>query len=183
MIHAADLSNPTKPLELYIIWVDLISQEFFSQGDKERENGLDISPMCDKDNATLEKTQVFFNTKYICSQNTQNDLYILHLDATMLIIFIQFCIKKVGFIDYIVHPLWETWADLVHPDAQEILDTLEDNREWYQSQIPLSRSSSGNDLKEEEEKTSSVSSNLSAIKFEEGDTKGILKNIYWDAAS
>lgn len=35
-----------------------------------------------------------------------------------------------GFIDYIVHPLWETWADLVHPDAQEILDTLEDNRDW-----------------------------------------------------
>lgn len=45
---------------------------------------------------------------------------------------------QVGFIDYIVHPLWETWADLVHPDAQEILDTLEDNREWYQSTIPHS---------------------------------------------
>uniref|UniRef100_K7F2A4 Phosphodiesterase n=1 Tax=Pelodiscus sinensis TaxID=13735 RepID=K7F2A4_PELSI len=48
--------------------------------------------------------------------------------------------EKVGFIDYIAHPLWETWADLVHPDAQEILDTLEDNREWYQSMIPHSPS-------------------------------------------
>lgn len=47
---------------------------------------------------------------------------------------------QVGFIDYIVHPLWETWADLVHPDAQDILDTLEDNREWYQSTIPQSPS-------------------------------------------
>ena len=28
-----------------------------------------------------------------------------------------------------MHPLWETWADLVHPDAQDILDTLEDNRD------------------------------------------------------
>ena len=43
-----------------------------------------------------------------------------------------------GFIDYIAHPLWETWADLVHPDAQELLDTLKDNREWYQSRIPCS---------------------------------------------
>lgn len=43
-----------------------------------------------------------------------------------------------GFIDYIAHPLWETWADLVHPDAQDLLDTLEDNREWYQSKIPRS---------------------------------------------
>lgn len=50
-----------------------------------------------------------------------------------------------GFIDYIVHPLWETWADLVHPDAQEILDTLEDNREWYQSMIPHSPTSTPED--------------------------------------
>ncbi|CAA9994114.1 unnamed protein product [Nesidiocoris tenuis] len=40
---------------------------------------------------------------------------------------------QVGFIDYIVHPLWETWADLVHPDAQDILDTLEQNRDYYQT--------------------------------------------------
>lgn len=39
-----------------------------------------------------------------------------------------------------MHPLWETWADLVHPDAQDILDTLEDNREWYQSMIRRSPS-------------------------------------------
>ena len=49
-----------------------------------------------------------------------------------------------GFIDYIVHPLWETWADLVHPDAQDILDTLEENRDWYQSMIPPSPPSAGN---------------------------------------
>lgn len=43
---------------------------------------------------------------------------------------------QVGFIDYIVHPLWETWAELVYPDCQDILDTLEENRSWYQSLIP-----------------------------------------------
>lgn len=52
------------------------------------------------------------------------------------------CCQQVGFIDYIVHPLWETWADLVYPDAQEILDTLEDNRDWYHSSIPISPCSS-----------------------------------------
>ncbi|XP_068195935.1 3',5'-cyclic-AMP phosphodiesterase 4C isoform X2 [Antennarius striatus] len=103
MVHCADLSNPTKPLELYRQWTDRIMVEFFTQGDRERDKGMEISPMCDKKNASIEKNQV-------------------------------------GFIDYIVHPLWETWADLVHPDAQEILDTLEDNREWYQSMIPHSPS-------------------------------------------
>ncbi|XP_051898230.1 cAMP-specific 3',5'-cyclic phosphodiesterase 4B isoform X3 [Pristis pectinata] len=103
MVHCADLSNPTKPLELYRQWTDRILEEFFRQGDRERERGMEISPMCDKHTASVEKSQV-------------------------------------GFIDYIVHPLWETWADLVHPDAQDILDTLEDNRYWYQSMIPQSPS-------------------------------------------
>uniref|UniRef100_A0A672RBA3 Phosphodiesterase n=1 Tax=Sinocyclocheilus grahami TaxID=75366 RepID=A0A672RBA3_SINGR len=103
MVHCADLSNPTKPLELYREWTDRIMVELFSQGDRERDRGIEISPMCDKHTASVEKSQV-------------------------------------GFIDYIVHPLWETWADLVHPDAQDILDTLEDNREWYQSMIPRSPS-------------------------------------------
>ena len=40
-----------------------------------------------------------------------------------------------GFIDFIVHPLWESWSDLVAPDAQEILDTLENNRNWYCTQV------------------------------------------------
>ena len=33
-------------------------EEFFQQGDKEREACLDISPMCDRFNATIEKSQV-----------------------------------------------------------------------------------------------------------------------------
>ncbi|MED6234663.1 cAMP-specific 3',5'-cyclic phosphodiesterase 4B [Ataeniobius toweri] len=103
MVHLADLSNPTKPLDLYRQWTDRIMDEFFHQGDREREKGMEISPMCDKHTASVERTQV-------------------------------------GFIDFIVHPLWETWADLVHPDAQDILDILEDNRNWYQSMIPQSPS-------------------------------------------
>ena len=63
----------------------------------------------------------------------------------------QCSLSQVGFIDYIVHPLWETWADLVQPDAQDILDALEENRDWYQSQIPVSPSNSSNELKEDRE--------------------------------
>ena len=59
MVHCADLSNPTKPLELYRQWCDRIMEEFFQQGDRERDSGLDISPMCDRFNATVEKSQVY----------------------------------------------------------------------------------------------------------------------------
>jgi len=37
----------------------------------------------------------------------------------------------VSFISYIVHPLWETVAELVFPDAQHILAILEENRAHY----------------------------------------------------
>lgn len=58
MLHCADLSNPTKPLDIYRQWVDGVMEEFFQQGDKERAAGLEISPMCDRYNSTIEKSQV-----------------------------------------------------------------------------------------------------------------------------
>merc|ERR1719471_1540385 len=67
MVHCADLSNPTKPLQAYKLWVERIMEE------------------------------------------------------------------------------------LVQHDAQDILDALEENRDWYQSQIPVSPSPSTQELKEEEE--------------------------------
>uniref|UniRef100_A0A4W3H5E5 Phosphodiesterase n=1 Tax=Callorhinchus milii TaxID=7868 RepID=A0A4W3H5E5_CALMI len=134
MVHCADLSNPTKPLELYRKWVDKIMVEFFYQGDQEQERGMDISPMCDKHSASVEKTQV-------------------------------------SFIDYIVHPLWETWADLVHPDAQNLLDALEDNREWFQSMIPHSPPSTGDkfqfDLTLDEDKGLELKENKLTVEVDE----------------
>ncbi|XP_022087243.1 cAMP-specific 3',5'-cyclic phosphodiesterase 4C-like isoform X3 [Acanthaster planci] len=98
LVHCADLGNPTRPLDIYRKWTERVMEEFFLQGDLERQKGMDVSPMMDRYNASIEKSQV-------------------------------------GFIDFIVHPLWETWADLVYPDAQELLDNLEENRDWYNSQI------------------------------------------------
>lgn len=56
--HCADLSNPTKAMPLYGQWVERIMAEFFRQGDLEKERGLDVSPMCDRLSATVEKSQV-----------------------------------------------------------------------------------------------------------------------------
>ena len=44
-------------------------------------------------------------------------------------------VGQVSFIDYVVHPLWETWAELMFPECQEILDSLESNRDWYATRI------------------------------------------------
>jgi cAMP-specific phosphodiesterase 4 len=58
LVHCADLSNPTKPLSVYRQWVDRVTEEFFRQGDLEREQGIDISPLCDRHTASVAKSQV-----------------------------------------------------------------------------------------------------------------------------
>jgi len=119
MVHCADLSNPTKPLSLYRRWTSNILEEFFQQGDREREQGLSISPNCDRNKVSVNESQM-------------------------------------GFIDFIVRPVWETWADLVHPDVQEMLDVLEENRMWHDADsnaLPkfskVSAGSNFSDIKEE----------------------------------
>lgn len=70
LVHCADLSNPTKPLAVYRQWTERIMEEFFRQGDKERERGMEISPMCDKHTASVEKSQVMSEPRqvrvYVC---------------------------------------------------------------------------------------------------------------------
>jgi cAMP-specific phosphodiesterase 4 len=60
LIHAADISNPTKPLEIYKVWVDLILEEFWQQGDKEKEKGLPVSFLCDRATVKIPHSQVGF---------------------------------------------------------------------------------------------------------------------------
>ncbi len=64
MLHCSDLSNPTKPLRIYQSWTDRVMNEFFQQGDRELLEGLEVSPMCDRHNASVEKSQVNINFKY-----------------------------------------------------------------------------------------------------------------------
>jgi len=60
IIKAADISNPTRPLAVYERWVTGVMAEFFAQGDAEREKGLPISMLCDRDTVVLAKAQVGF---------------------------------------------------------------------------------------------------------------------------
>ncbi|CAH8655334.1 unnamed protein product [Dicrocoelium dendriticum] len=96
LVHASDLSNPTKPLPLYQQWVDRITEEMFQQGDREREAGLEISPMCDRRTACVKANQI-------------------------------------GFIDYVVYPLWETISELLQPEALFLLEAIQANRDWCTS--------------------------------------------------
>ena len=58
VIHSADISNPTKKFEIYYKWAELVVEEFYQQGDKEKELGLNCS--FDRNKTTIYKSQLGF---------------------------------------------------------------------------------------------------------------------------
>jgi len=48
IVHAVDISNPTRDFPVAENWSKRIVQEFFHQGDRERVLGYDITMMCDR---------------------------------------------------------------------------------------------------------------------------------------
>lgn len=60
VLHCSDISNPFKPFALCAKWADLVVEEFCRQGDKEKELGMTVSPMCDRDAVNLCNMQMGF---------------------------------------------------------------------------------------------------------------------------
>ena len=60
ILHAADVSNPARPFEIAKAWAFRVQEEFFRQGDKEREIGIKQTPYMDRKAENLPKMQVTF---------------------------------------------------------------------------------------------------------------------------
>jgi 3',5'-cyclic-nucleotide phosphodiesterase len=59
-IKIADVSNPGRPPKLYLKWAVRIFDEFYQQGDAERNLGILVSPFMDRHKPALAKGQVAF---------------------------------------------------------------------------------------------------------------------------
>ena len=59
-LHAADISNPTKPYRICQEWAVLVMEEFFAQGDLERDLGISIQPLNDRNTVNIAQAQVSF---------------------------------------------------------------------------------------------------------------------------
>ena len=65
LIHAADLAHNTKLFNISLKWVELLSEEFWLQGDKEKSMNLPVSFLCDRDNYNIPQSQVGFIRGFI----------------------------------------------------------------------------------------------------------------------
>ena len=65
LVHMADLGHNCKKFEISFSWVKLLCEEFWNQGDKEKEKGLPISFMCDRNNVDIPTSQIGFIKGFI----------------------------------------------------------------------------------------------------------------------
>jgi hypothetical protein len=64
-IHSADLAHNTKLFDISLQWVELLSNEFWLQGDKEKSLNLPVSFLCERVNADIPSSQVGFIKGFI----------------------------------------------------------------------------------------------------------------------
>lgn len=60
VLHCADISHPGKPWSIHQTWTQQLMEEFFKQGEKEKELGLPCSPLCDRENTLVAESQIGF---------------------------------------------------------------------------------------------------------------------------
>ncbi|KAI8887221.1 HD-domain/PDEase-like protein [Backusella circina FSU 941] len=60
LIKCADISNVARPFRSGARWAELLVEEFVSQGDLERELGMPVLPMNDREKVVLEDSQIGF---------------------------------------------------------------------------------------------------------------------------
>ena len=60
LLHSADIGHNTRKYDISSIWVNRLSEEFWLQGDKEKEMGIPVSFLCDRTTANVPKSQIGF---------------------------------------------------------------------------------------------------------------------------
>ena len=67
LIHMADLGHNCKKYEISKQWIKLLCEEFWIQGDKEKNLGIPVSFLCDRDKIDVPASQVNFLRGFIIS--------------------------------------------------------------------------------------------------------------------
>ncbi|XP_069750580.1 high affinity cGMP-specific 3',5'-cyclic phosphodiesterase 9A-like isoform X1 [Narcine bancroftii] len=60
LIKCCDISNEVRPTEVADPWVDCLLEEYFTQSDREKSEGLPVAPFMDRDKVTKPTAQIGF---------------------------------------------------------------------------------------------------------------------------
>ncbi len=138
-IKCADLANLAAPLPVYLKWVQALEQEFFLQGDAEREAGLPISPLCDRTKEGVCKSQVRTNDAgaCLCSRGEEYAARCAPVPDTSRV---RRCAapsvrSQVGFFDFVVLPLVRAFVSRF-PASRPLLTQMMSNYSYWKQSAP-----------------------------------------------
>ena len=94
VVHCSDISHPAKSWELHSKWTPLLMEEFFRQGDQEKELKRQCSPLCDRNTTLVPESQIG-----MCELSYKLCIFMLKLYP--------------GFIDVIVIPTYEVLGNMI----------------------------------------------------------------------
>ena len=60
VMKVSDISHPLRAQSLHLRWTQMMLDEFFAQGDTEKQQGLPISPLCDRNTVSVANAQLGF---------------------------------------------------------------------------------------------------------------------------
>lgn len=60
LVHAADVCNSARPIEIAKPWAEVLFSEFFAQGDREKALGLEVTYLCDRTKFNFAQSQIGF---------------------------------------------------------------------------------------------------------------------------
>lgn len=116
-IKCADLGHATRPFDLHRKWTDLVTEEFFMQGDRERALGLPVSPLCDRRD---------FNLCKVGRRSVETLVPSAHWACSS-------AQSQIGFISFMVKPITEEWASFcASPGARQLVECMSSNLSRWQ---------------------------------------------------
>jgi class 3 adenylate cyclase len=118
LLHIADVSNPTRPGKVCRQWAFNVQEEFFRQGDKEKELGLPLSPFMDREYENLPRMQGAFTDALVSP--------VFHLVSEFLPKITDNCIKSMQ----VNRAFWnnlQTKQILTTPKIKEYLEQQDAN--------------------------------------------------------
>eukprot|EP00002_Diphylleia_rotans_P002626 TRINITY_DN11661_c0_g4_i1.p1 TRINITY_DN11661_c0_g4~~TRINITY_DN11661_c0_g4_i1.p1 ORF type:complete len:184 (-),score=31.57 TRINITY_DN11661_c0_g4_i1:125-676(-) len=82
ILHFADICNACKPWDVHRKWQDVLMEEFFVQGDKEKSLGLKVSNFCDRTQPEPIKLAVNFMDHFVTPMFSNLARFIPELSKT-----------------------------------------------------------------------------------------------------
>ncbi len=116
IIKCSDISNEVRPSTVAEPWVDNLLEEFFCQSDREKAEGLPTAPFMDRQKVT--------------KPSAQGKLFLINIFFTK---------KIVGFIGFVMIPLYECLAKIVPNLDESILNPIRNAQKYYQSLLDASK--------------------------------------------